>query len=425
MIALLRGIPAARDRTYLKLSRYFYWPGMSKSVKKFVQSCDRCQRVKGGQLKAGLLQPLPVPEQPWHDISMDFIMGLPLTCRGHSAILTFVDRLTKYVRLIPTTVTADSQETARLCINNIFAHHGLSKTIVCDRDPRFTSVFFKEVFSALGVDLKMSTANHPKTDGMTERVNRVVEDTLRAFVNHRQDNWDELLPVCEFAINNSDQASTGETPFYLNHGLHPITPSSLLNPSPDSTGLTPGSWLANRMEALHEAKDAIVAAQARQALYADRTQTEDSFTVGDEVLVFRDYLLTPEARDRPADKLRLKWYGPFRITQKVAPNAFRLELPWTIKAHPVFNVTALKKYNANTTPGRVQPIPPPVIDVDGNTRYIVEDILSHRVRGRRRQYLVKWRGYADATWEPEHYLQNERGGDLIPLRMYRTRCNLA
>ena len=111
------------------------------------------------------------------------------------------------------------------------------------------------------------------------------------------------------------------------------------------------------MEALHEAEDAIGAALARQALYADRTQTEDSCNVGDEVLVFRDYLLTQEARDRPADKLRLQWYGPFWITQKVAPNTFRLELPWTIKAHPVFNVTALRRYNADTTPGTVQPIP--------------------------------------------------------------------
>lgn len=408
-----------RDRTYLKISRYFYWPGMSKSVKKFVQTCDRCQRVKGGQKKVGLLQPLPVPERPWHDISMDFIMGLPLTCRGHSAILTFVDRLTKYVHLIPTTVNVDAQETARLYVNNIFASHGLSKTIVCDRDPRFTSAFFKEVFSTLGVSLKMSTANHPQTDGMTERINRIVEDTLRAFVNHRQNNWDELLPVCEFAINNSDQASTGETPFYLNHGLHPLTPSSFLNQAPRSMEHAAGSWLDSRLQALREAKDAIVAAQARQALYNDRDRSEDSFKVGDEVLVFRDYLLTPEARDRPADKLRLKWYGPFRITQKVAPNAFRLDLPWTIKAHRVFNVAALKKYHANDIPGRAEPVPPPEIDADGHVRYVVDRILSHRTRRRQRQYLVRWKGYADATWEPEQFLQDEEGGDLFPLQVYK------
>lgn len=417
-----------RDRTYLSISRYFYWPGMSKSVKNFVRSCDRCQRVKGGQTRAGLLQSLPVPERPWTDISMDFIMGLPLTCRGHSAILTFVDRLTKYVHLIPTTIQVDAQESARLYVAHVFAGHGLSKTIVCDRDPRFTSAFFQEVFSRLGVELKMSTANHPQTDGMTERVNRVVEDTLRCFVNHRQNNWDELLPLCEFAINNSNQASTGQTPFFLNTGLDPITPSSLLNPashvqspSGSSTGLP---WVESRLDALHQAKDAVTAAQARQALYADRGRSEDSFEVGDEVLVFRDYLLTPEARDRPSHKLRLKWYGPFKITQKVAPNAFRLALPSTVKAHPVFNVTALKRYVPNSLPGRSQPIPPPVIDIDGHNRYIVDKVLSHRSRGRQRQYLVKWKGYADATWEPEQFLQDEERGDLIPLQVYKRSAGL-
>ena len=413
-----------RDRTYLKLSRYFYWPGMRSTVKDFVKSCDRCQRVKGSQTKAGLLQSLPVPEQPWTDISMDFIMALPLTCRGHSAILTFVDRLTKYVHLIPTTVHVDSKEAARLYVDHVFAAHGLSKTIVCDRDPRFTSAFFKEVFSILGVELKMSTANHPQTDGMTERVNRVIEDTLRAFVNHRQNNWDELLSLCEFAINNADQASTGNTPFFLNHGCHPVTPSSLLTKQKAGAGMDtngPLSWLDGRVEALREAQDAIVAAQARQSLYADRGRVEDALKEGDEVLVFRDFLLTPEERDRPSHKLRLKWYGPFKVQKKVAPNAYRLALPRIIRAHPVFNIAALKLYHGNEIPGRTQPAPPPLTDADGHTRYIVEKVLSHKKRGRRTQYLVKWKGYRDATWEPEEYLMDEAGNAIIPLKTYLDR----
>ena len=268
-------------------------------------------------------------------------MALPLTCRGHSAILTFVDLLTKYVHLVPTTVHVDSRETARLYIDHVFAAHCLSKTIVCDRDPRFTSTFFKEVFNILGVELKMSTANHPQTDGMTERVNRIVEDPLRAFVNHRQNDWDELLSLCEFAIHNSDQASTGNTQFFLNHGSHPITPSSW---SPDrlpeqwTRRKHPcHAWLDSRVEALRAAQDAIVAAQARQSLYTDRGRLEDTLKEGEEVLVFKDFLLTPEERDRPSHKLPLKWYGPFKIQKKVAPKAYRLVLPRTIRAHPVFN----------------------------------------------------------------------------------------
>ena len=136
-----------------------------------------------------------------------------------------------------------------------------------------------------------------------------------------------------------------------------------------------------------------MAAQARQSLYADRGRLEDTLKEGEEVLVFKDFLLTPEERDRPSHKLRLKWHGPFKIQKKVAPDAYRLVLPRTIRTHPVFNVAALKKYNANQLPGLVQPAPPPLTDMDGHTRYIVEKVLSHKKRGARTYYLVKWRGY--------------------------------
>ena len=175
--------------------------------------------------------------------------------------------------------------------------------------------------------------------------------------------------------------------------------------------------MQTRLDAIKIACDILTAAQARQALYADRGRTVGKFRVGDEVLVHRDFLLTPEARDRQSDKLR--WYGPFRITQQVAPNAFRLSLPHNIKAHPVFNITALKLYNANKIQGRIDPTPSPVTDIQGFTRYIVEDILSHRTRRGNLQFLVKWSGYTDATWEPEKFLKNEAGQDLIPLKHYR------
>ena len=144
---------------------------MGKSVKEFVKSCESCQRSNSGKLKVAisLLQPLPIPERPWDSISMDFIVGLPRTDRNHDAIFTFVDRLSKYVHLVPTTSSIDAQGAARLYVDHVFASHGLSKTIVSDRDPRFTSAFFKEVFSVLGVKLQFSTANHPQTDRDSDR----------------------------------------------------------------------------------------------------------------------------------------------------------------------------------------------------------------------------------------------------------------
>ena len=113
------------------------------------------------------------------------------------------------VHLVPTTSTLDARRAALLYVNNVLVKHDLSKSIVSDRDPRFTPAFWKELFTLLGFELNSSTAHHPQTDGQTERMNRLVKDTLCAFAWHRQDVWDEILPLCEFAINKSNQSSAG------------------------------------------------------------------------------------------------------------------------------------------------------------------------------------------------------------------------
>lgn len=412
-----------RDRTYARLSRHLYWPGMSKDVKKYVASCEVCQRAKSGRFQNGLLQPLSIPLRPWEDISMDLITGLPATADGNDAVFTFVDRLTKCVHLVPVKSTIDAEGAAKVYINTVFKLHGLSRSIVCDRDPRFTARFFTEVFRLLGTKLCMSTANHPQSDGMTERIHRVVGDILRAFTNHQQNNWDELLPFCEFAINDRKQESTGETPFYLNYGQHPHTASDLLFQNIGAAENT-CNWLQERSDALKCARDAIAAAQVRQTVHADSSRRDVEFRVGDLVMVHRDFLVTAEARDRPSNKLRLRWYGPFKVVQLIGPNAVKLDLPHTIRAHPVFNVSALKLHVQNTFPGRDEVPPAPVTDRDGHTRYFVQEVLSHRTRGNSLQFLVKWCGYQDATWEPEVYLQNEIGEDLLPLREYKRKRQL-
>ena len=284
---------------------------------------------------------------------MDFIRGLPNTERQHDAIFTFADRLTKYAHVIPTKPTIDAEGAARLYVNNLFAYRDLSKSIVSDRDPRFTSAFFKEVFSLLGVKLNMSTANHPETYRLTKRVNRIVEDTLRYFLNHRQTNWDELLALRQFSMKNSFSASTEDTPFYLTVGQHPVTPCTLVHcrTSCDFEHSSPRGWLQQREAALQLARDCLVSAQARQAFYYDQGRKEAPFKVGDSVLVNREFLITPEARDRPSDKLRPKWHGPFKKIEAVSPDAFHLDLPFPMKSHPVFNASALKKYNHNCLEG--------------------------------------------------------------------------
>ena len=253
-----------------------------------------------------------------------------------------MDRLTKAVHLVPTVSSIDAKGSASPYIQNVFRLHGLSYSIVCDRDPRFTASFFQEVFDQLGTKLALSTANHPQTDGSTERMNRLVEDILRAFVNHKQDIWDTLLPLCEFAINSWQLASVGNTPFFLGYGLHPRAPDNLVARG----GIQSSSvdWLQAQQDAIKVAQDAMVAAQARQAFHADQGRAPASLVVGDQVMVFRDFLLTPEARDQPSRKLRPKWFGPFKVIERIGSNAYHLELPHTIRCHSLFNVSALQHY---------------------------------------------------------------------------------
>ena len=158
---------------------------------------------------------------------MDYVVQLPITKRGHDAILVFVDRLSKMVHLVPTTTKVTGAQTAQLFFDHVFKHHGLPTDIVSDRDSRFTSHFTKELLRLLGTKQCMSTAFHPQTDGQTERTNRVMEDMLRHYVGARHDDWDDCLTAAEFAINNSYQESIQTTPFRMIYGIDPQLPLSV------------------------------------------------------------------------------------------------------------------------------------------------------------------------------------------------------
>ena len=215
-----------REKTYLSISRDFYWSHLDKWVRKYVRTCDMCQRVKPTPSSQAPLRSLSIPDACWQSVSMDFVFGLPSDKHGNTGILVFVDRLSKMVHLAAVKATVNAKESARLFVELVFRHHGMPRELVTDRDPRFTSCFWRAVFSAVGTRLAMSTAAHPETDGQTERANRVVEDVLRSFAQSFT-SWSSFLPMVEFAINNAVHASTGHTPFFINYGRHPTLPGLL------------------------------------------------------------------------------------------------------------------------------------------------------------------------------------------------------
>ncbi|GAQ89367.1 putative retrotransposon protein [Klebsormidium nitens] len=252
------------DKTEELTNRSFYWPDLQADVRRYIRSCDACQRNKPSNRRpGGLLQPIPIPQERWEQITMDLIAGLPKTARGNSGIAVFVDRLSKEIKIAPISDDTTAPAIARVYFDNVFRHKGLSRVIISDRDPRFTSNFWRSLFRLLGTKLSFSTAFHPQTDGQTERVNRVIEEALRPYVNARHSDWDLYLTPIEFAYNNSVQLSTGHSPFYLNTGRHPLTPSNLLKP-PTSDTPAADQFLHNIAYSLQHAKTLLALAQNRQ-----------------------------------------------------------------------------------------------------------------------------------------------------------------
>jgi IS30 family transposase len=181
---------------------------MKVDIAKYVAKCDTCHWMKANHLKsARVLQLLSIPMCKWDDISMDFIVGLPLTARKKDSIWVIVDRLTKTAHFIAVHTTYSMQQYAELYMDQIVHLHGIPKTIISDRGTQFVARFWEQLHETLGTKLICSSSYHPWTDGQTERINQILEDMLRATILHFDKSWDKYLSLAEFSYNNSYQVS--------------------------------------------------------------------------------------------------------------------------------------------------------------------------------------------------------------------------
>jgi Chromo (CHRromatin Organisation MOdifier) domain len=320
--------------------------------------------------------------------------------------MVFVDRMSKMTHLAATTTTVGTEQSAELFINNVFRLHGMPKTLVTDRDKRFTSDMYQIVMQRLGTMQAKSTAFHPESDGQTERMNRVLEDMLRHYISPLQDDWDTLLPVMEFAINNAVQSSIKTTPFKMVYGKDLNTPMSLQTPMAKMNNVPAANKMTQDIQdTLMKAKKHMEAAQQRQKAFADRKRQDVSYPLGMEVLLSTKNIKLKSPGTR---KLLPKWIGPFKIIKKVGAVAYKLELPESMKIHDVFHVSLLKEYHDD---GSRQPAQPITLE-DGSEEYVVEKVLLHRERRYgtkiRKEYLIKWEGCSPEhnSWEPEENTDN-------------------
>jgi hypothetical protein len=380
-------------KTIEMIRRQYLWVKMNQDIIDYVSSCDLCARTKvPRQLKQGLLQPLPIAEKSWNDLSVDFVVDLPKS-RNCDSIMVVVDRRTKMSHFIGCNKTITAEGTAKLFIENVFRLHGLPKTVVSDRGPQFVAKFWKRLLQLLEMKPLLSTSFHPETDGQTERVNQVAEQYLRSFVNYRQNNWMDLLPFAEFSYNNTVHTGTKMSPFFANYAFHPRMSFDV---PVEESSVPAAENLYSAMKEINEfLTNALKKSQETMKKNADLKRRHVEFKVGDKVLLRRSNIKT----DRPSKKLDHNYLGPFEIIEKINDVAYRLRLPEKSRLHDVFHVSLLKSTKNLDVPAGPGPI---AFDDDNSPIYTVEKICNSRYVQGKFQYLIHWKDYdeSERTWEP-------------------------
>ncbi|KAA3460507.1 retrotransposon protein [Gossypium australe] len=390
------------SKLYRDLREQFWWPGLKREVTEFVGKCLTCQQVKAEhQVPSGLLQPIKIPQWKWERITMDFVSGLPLTPIKKDSVWVIVDKLTKSAHFIPVRVDYSLQKLAKLYVAKIVRLHGVPVAIISDRDPRFTSRFWKALHQALGTKLDFTTAFHPQSDGQSERVIQVLEDMLRGCVmdfrgrtsrNEVPNLWcpkdtmcyqstgdrshksgDGANPSCDTkSLASIPYLTSGANPRWSNHRDETLSyqASTRMAPYEALYGRkcqTPTCWtelgerrvLGPKLVAESEEKVEIIRARLkeasdRQKLYADLKRKEIEFVVGDQVFL----KVSPwkkVMRFGRKGKLSPRFIGPYRVLKRIRPVAYQLELPPELKQmHDVFHVSMLRRYRSH--PSHVVPV---------------------------------------------------------------------
>ena len=379
----------------------YYWPKLRADVEDWVKNCDVCQRMKNRtHKKHGELLPIdPVPRF-WGVVTTDLITGLP-PCKGFDSIFTATDKRGKMKHIAPTHSTLDTAGFAQLFLDNVWKHHGTSDKIISDRGPQMSSRSFRDISKTLGVELALSTAYHPQTDGQSERTNQEVEQALRMVISFHQDDWVDWLPVIEFALNNRYHSGLKTTPFYANYGYHPHIGSLPRIQSPIES-------VEDFVDHIHEVQKntekSLTQAAADMKRFYDRHRNKTpSFEIGQKVLLNNADL----SLNRPSRKLAERYSGPFEIIEKIGTHAYRLKLPLQWKTvHPVFNVSKIEAYHEDAeNPNFTRP---PADVIEGEPEWEVERILDSKFAQNNLKFLVKWLGWPESenSWEDEVNLEN-------------------
>ena len=370
-------------KTEEQLQRYFYWVNMRESVEAYIKACDVCQRTKRRTTaRPNANVPYPIPDYPFEVIALDMKTDLPKTRNGNDAVWVIVDKLSRRAHIIPCASTCTSDMVARMVFKEVVRLWGVPHKIISDRDPRFVAAFWTSLWKRIGTKLNMASADHPQTDGSSERFISTITGALRAVAKTNEEDWDEYVAAVEFAYNDSVHSATGHTPFQLSIGRDPSTPMSVLlhglqqRPALYARGddaIDPDVYLQRFASILNAAKQYLrqrLPVQHQRLLL--RSTIPIAYNRGDYVFVeatsHNDIKKMPAFADRR--------HGPYKVVRKVGNNAYELDFPAGMRRHNPVNEEKLSPYtpplNARAREPEVHTTPNNFDDdTDGDMQYAI------------------------------------------------------
>ena len=284
---------------------------------------------------------------------------------------------------IPTTEKTSAEGLAVLFWDHVWKLHGLPESIISDRGVQFAAGLMKELNGMLGIEMKLSMAFHLQTDRQTEHANQELEQYLRMFVDYCQEQWPDWLGTAEFAYNNKVNSSMKVSPFMANNGRNPRMGFEIRK---KGKVLRAEEFAAKMKEIQEEAQAVLKRAQEEMKKQADRHKGEvEEYKVGDMVLLSTKDLKW-QMIGRRMDKLTERFVGPYKVKGIISLNTIELDLPSSVRIHPVVNINRICRYRDQVKGQKVTP--PLPVEIQGEMEYEVEKILSKRKKYGKVEYLV-------------------------------------